>query len=216
MLLVESNFKDVEVISEASQTGKNWYITGVFAQANVVNRNRRNYPLDIMEREVGNYVREYVTQSRAVGELTHPTTPEINLHNISHLIESMEQRGNDFYGKAKILNTPAGNIARGLLEGGVGLGVSTRGTGTVKSNRQGISEVQEDFKLGAVDIVWSPSAPIAFVDGLMENASFVWGSMHEDTDFVQSLQDDIRRKKSKELQEAKVAAFTKFMNKLKG
>lgn len=215
MLLVESNFQNVEVLSEETSTGKNWYIEGVFAQADVVNRNRRNYPRQIMEREVGRYVTEYVNSKRAVGELSHPDTPEINLDKISHLIVEMSQEGSNFIGKARILNTPAGNIARGLLEGGVQLGVSTRGTGSVRRNRQGISEVQEDFKLGAVDIVWQPSAPAALVDGLMENASFVWDTMSEDVEFVQSLQDDVRKAKSHELQEAKLKAFESFMRRIR-
>lgn len=216
MLLVESNFKDVGVIAEATQTGKDWYIEGPFAQADVVNRNRRRYPLHIMEREMGRYAAELVKNNRAVGELTHPETPEINLDKISHLIVQMEQQGNNFIGRAKILNTPAGNIARGLLEGGVGLGVSTRATGSVQRDSQGIAVVQEDLKMMAVDIVWQPSAPDAFVEGLMENASFVWDSINEDVEFVQQLQEEMKRKKSRELQEAKIQTFQKFLNHIKG
>lgn len=213
-LLIETNFQNVEVINEAES--KELYIQGPFAQANVVNKNRRNYPLPIMEREIGSYVRNYVSTNRAVGELTHPSSPEINLDKISHIITEMKQQGNNFIGKAKVLNTPAGNIVRGLLEGGVGLGVSTRGVGSVKANSQGINEVQDDFRLLAVDVVWEPSAPDAFVEGLMEGAEFVWGSIQEDTDFVQQLRKDMDNSKKLKSQEAKIAVFEQFLTKIRG
>lgn len=215
-LITESSF-NTEVICEASESGqKNWFVTGPFVQAGVVNRNRRIYPLSIMEREVNQYVKEYVSTKRAVGELSHPDTPQINLDKITHLIESIEQQGNNFYGKAKILNTPAGNIVRGLLEGGVQLGVSSRGTGSVRKNSQGINEVQDDFKLAAIDIVYQPSAPDAFVEGLMENASFVWDTVSEDVEFVQSLREDIKKTSKANLAEAKIKALDEFLKKIKG
>lgn len=214
-ILTESNFSDVEVLSEGEGSTKNLYIEGKFMQSDVVNRNRRMYPLSIMEREVNNYVREWVVPKRAVGELNHPDNTEINMERITHITESVNQVGKDFIGKARILNTPSGNIVRGLLEGGVRLGVSSRGTGSVKPNKMGINEVQEDFRLAAVDIVFSPSAPDAFVEGLMENASFVWDTINEDVEFVEQIQKDIKCAKSKDLQEAKIAAFDSFLKNLR-
>lgn len=215
-LLTESSF-NTETITEADSDGvKSWYLNGVFMQADVVNRNHRIYPRGIMENEINSYIKEYVVPRRAVGELSHPDTASINLDKITHIIESIEQRGNNFYGKAKILNTPSGNIIKGLLEGGVQLGVSSRGRGSVVTNSKGINEVQKDFKLGAIDIVYQPSAPDAFVDGLMEGESFVWDSVQEDTEFLQGLKEGIHNTKIKDIQEAKMAAFAKFMNMIRG
>lgn len=214
-VLTESSF-ETEIITESDDNGvKNWYLNGVFMQADVVNRNRRVYPKGIMESEINNYIKEYVVPKRAVGELSHPDTASINLDKITHIIESIEQQGSNFIGKAKILNTPSGNIVKGLLEGGVQLGVSSRGLGSVKANNQGINEVQDDFKLKAVDIVYQPSAPDAFVEGLMENADFVWDTVKEDVEFVEQLKNNIKIAKASELQEAKLDAFVKFVEMIK-
>lgn len=214
-LLTESSFR-TEILTEADESGKkNWYIEGVFMQSNVVNRNRRIYPDPIMESEINKYVKEYVQTKRAVGELTHPDTPQINLDKITHITESIRKEGNNYIGKAKILNTPCGNIVKGLLEGGVQLGVSSRGMGSVKLNKQGINEVQDDFKLAAIDIVYQPSAPDAFVEGLMENASFVWDTVSEDIEFVESLRQDVKVATATQLQEAKLEAFQKFLDHIK-
>lgn len=213
-MLIESSFQ-TEILTEEKNGKKNLYIHGPFLQADVVNRNRRLYPLSIMEREINNYVKEYVTPRRAVGELSHPDTPTINLDKITHITEIIERDGNNFIGKAKILDTPCGNIVRGLLEGGVKLGVSSRGMGSVKSNNKGINEVQNDFKLAAIDIVYQPSAPDAFVEGLMENSSFVWDSYSEDIEFVEQLREEFAAAKSSELQEAKLKAFQKFLDNIK-
>jgi hypothetical protein len=213
--LIESAF-DTQILTEADAEGnKNWFIEGVFVQSDVVNKNRRIYPRPIMEKEINSYINEYVLSNRAVGELSHPEGTEINLDKITHIIESIEQHGNNFHGKAKILNTPSGNIVKGLLEGGVKLGVSSRARGSVKTNRDGINEVQSDFRLAAVDIVYQPSAPDAFVNGLMENSPFL-GTICEDVEFMESLKSDIRNTKSKDLQEAKLEAFSKFMRLING
>lgn len=209
--LYESNFKEVETITEEINGTKNWYISGPFMQADIVNKNRRIYPKAIMEREIESYNRNYVKTRRAVGELSHPETPKINLDKISHIIEEIRQDGNNFYGKAKILSTPCGNIAKSLLEGGVQLGVSSRGAGDVRKNSSGIMEVQDNFSLSAVDIVYQPSAPDAFVSGLMEGCE--WGTIHEDIEFIENLRNSLDKNRLFEDQEAKVNAFEKFIKK---
>ena len=175
MKLIREEVEDVQIITEANENGeKDLFITGPFLQAEVVNRNGRKYPGHIMEREVARYIKEAVSKGRAVGELGHPQGPSINLDRISHKIVELRKEGNNYIGKAKILNTPAGDIARGLIKGGVQLGVSSRGMGSLKP-RNGINEVQDDFYLAtAADIVHDPSAPDAFVNGIMEGVEWVW------------------------------------------
>lgn len=216
-LLVEANFNDVEVINEsvAENNGKNWYISGVFAQADVVNRNRRLYPKHVLDESFDAYQRDYVSPKRAVGELTHPATTVVNLDRITHIITEMKQDGNSYIGKAKILNTPCGKIVQALLEGGVQLGVSTRANGTVSKNRQGIDEVAPGLSMSAIDIVYSPSAPDAFVTGLMEGADFVWDTSNADHNFVQALKEEFNREYTRQKQEAKFRAFQAFMEHIK-
>jgi hypothetical protein len=175
MKLIREEIESVEIITEANADGvKSLYISGPFLQAEVVNRNGRKYPGHVMEREVARYMKEAVSKGRAVGELGHPAGPQINLDRISHKIVDLRKEGNNYIGKAKILNTPAGQIARGLIEDGVQLGVSSRGMGSLKP-RNGINEVQDDFYLAtAADIVHDPSAPDAFVNGIMEGVEWVW------------------------------------------
>lgn len=212
MLLVESNYQ-TEVLTEGEGSGKNWFINGIFMQADVVNRNRRIYPDAVVNPQVQWYINEYVNTSRALGELDHPDTPKIDLNRASHLITEVKKDGSNYIGKAKILNTPTGNLVKGLLDGGVKLGVSSRGMGSVQADRNGVNVVQPDFKLATVDIVYQPSAPEAFVEGLMENAQFVWGSVHEDVEFVQQLKEKIQETKLVDLREAKIEAFKAFMKK---
>lgn len=175
MKLITEEIESVEIITEANEGGgKSLYISGPFLQAEVVNRNGRKYPGHVMDREVNRYIKEAVSKGRAVGELGHPNGPQINLDRISHKIVELRKEGNNYIGKAKILNTPAGQIARGLIEDGVQLGVSSRGMGSLKP-RNGINEVQDDFYLAtAADIVHDPSAPDAFVNGIMEGVEWVW------------------------------------------
>lgn len=214
MILSESTFKDIQIISEGNDLNKNWFIEGVFMQADVVNKNRRIYPLSIMEREIGSYNNEYVLPRRAVGELSHPDTPTINLDKITHVVENIKQEGSNFIGRARVLNTPSGNIVKGLLEGGVQLGVSSRGMGSVKRNGQGINEVQDDFKLAAIDIVYQPSAPDAFVKGLMEGEILTEQFVdEEDVTFVKNLAEELSVKHNWEQQAQQVAALEKFLNR---
>ena len=216
-MLIETNFSAVETLCEATSDKKDWFIEGVFAQGGVVNRNRRVYPSSILEQSMDDYNKQFIMTNRAVGEAEHPTTTKVNLDRISHIIvpNSLVKEGDDYRAKAKILNTPCGNIVKGLLEGGVQIGVSTRADGQTKRNSKGIMEVQEGLRMAAIDIVFSPSAPNAFVEGLMEGESFVWDTMSEDYEFVQSLKEDIALSTKSQLQEAKIKAFQRFMQHIR-
>jgi hypothetical protein len=173
-LISEFNEQNVQCIVEKNEKGeKSYIIEGVFAQAEQKNRNGRVYPKKTMENAVAKYVDEQVSKNRAVGELNHPEGPTVNLDKVSHLITDLHFEGNDVIGKASILDTPMGRIVKGLLEGGVNLGVSTRGMGSLEQ-RGGVAYVGEDFMLSTVDIVQDPSAPGAFVNGIMEGVDWVW------------------------------------------
>ena len=175
-LIAEYNESNLECIVEKKEDGsKKYAIEGVFMQSESKNRNGRIYPKKIMEKAVDKYIDEQVSQNRAVGELNHPEGPTVNLDKVSHLITDLRWEGNDVVGKASILDTPMGQIVKGLLEGGVNLGVSTRGMGSLES-RGGVNYVGEDFTLSTVDIVQDPSAPNAFVNGIMEGVEWVWSN----------------------------------------
>ena len=175
MKLISEEIESVEIITEETEEGKKTlYIQGPFLQAEVVNRNRRCYPLQTMVNEVKRYTDTFVSKGRALGELGHPDGPQINLDRVSHKIVDLRQEGNNFIGKAQILSTPMGKIAESLLGEGVKLGVSSRGMGSI-INKNGVNYVGEDFMLAtAADIVADPSAPDAFVDGIMEGKEWVW------------------------------------------
>lgn len=158
----------VELLTETTKSGKFYYIEGIFAQAEVVNGNRRRYPHDILMKEVERYCKESVASATSTGELDHPESASINLDRVSHVITELKIDGNDVYGKARVLNTPMGKIAQQLIEGGVKLGVSTRGLASVTEDKDDISVVEDDFNLLAVDIVGTPSAPNAYVNGVLE------------------------------------------------
>jgi hypothetical protein len=173
-LIAEFNESNLNCLVEKKENGeKSFVIEGVFAQAEQRNRNGRIYPKKIMENAVSKYVEEQVSKNRAVGELNHPDGPTVNLDKVSHLITDLHFEGNDVIGKALILNTPMGTIVKGLLEGGVNLGVSTRGMGSLEE-RGGAMYVKDDFILSTIDIVQDPSAPNAFVNGIMEGVDWVW------------------------------------------
>jgi Prohead core protein protease. len=174
-LITEHIDQQLEYITEATKGGeKNMFIEGIFMQAEAKNRNGRVYPKKVMEAAVKKYVDEQVSKGRAVGELNHPDGPTVNLDKVSHLITDLKWEGNNIIGKAKILNTPMGQIAKGLMEGGVQLGVSSRGMGSVIRNRDGVVTVGDDFVLNTVDIVQDPSAHEAFVNGIMEGAEWIY------------------------------------------
>ena len=175
MKLITEEIEQVEVIVENRNGKKNLYIEGVFLQSEMKNRNGRMYPKSTLAREVGRYNENFVEKGRALGELGHPDGPTVNLDRVSHKIVSLKESGNNFVGKAKILSTPMGKIASNLLGEGVKLGVSSRGVGSLQKTREGINVVGEDFTLAtAADIVADPSAPDAFVDGIMEGKDWVW------------------------------------------
>ena len=175
MKLIREEIEQVEVIVENRNGKKNLFIEGVFLQGEIKNRNGRMYPMQTLAREVGRYNENFVEKGRALGELGHPDGPTVNLDRVSHKIVSLKESGNNFMGKAKILGTPMGQIASNLLGEGVKLGVSSRGVGSLNKTNEGYSVVGEDFTLAtAADIVADPSAPDAFVDGIMEGKDWVW------------------------------------------
>ena len=175
MKLIREEIESVEVIVEQRNGQKHLYIEGIFLQGDIKNRNGRMYPCDTLAKEVGRYNENFVQKGRALGELGHPDGPSINLDRVSHKITSLRQEGTNFIGRAQILSTPMGNIAKSLLDEGVKLGVSSRGMGSLREDRNGIKVVGEDFMLAtAADIVADPSAPDAFVNGIMEGKEWVW------------------------------------------
>jgi hypothetical protein len=214
MKLFTELVEDVQYIVEEKNGKKDLFIVGPFMQAEQKNRNGRIYKRDILEREVERYNNEYVKSNRALGELGHPNGPSINLDRVSHKIVELRQDGNNFIGKAKILETPMGMIARNLLESGVQLGVSTRGMGSLK-DVNGVMEVQDDFYLAtAADIVADPSAPDAFVQGIMENVDWVWDNGILKASQVESYKQTIKKASSKDLEVAKLSVFEHFLKSL--
>ena len=215
MKLIKELNEDLQFIVEESESGKkSLYIEGVFLQSNLQNRNGRVYPKEIMAKEVDRYVAEQVVTKRAYGELGHPDGPNINLDRVSHMITSLKEDGDNWIGKAKILDTPMGNIASSLIKEGAGLGVSSRGLGSLKE-KNGINEVQDDFMLAtAADIVADPSAPDAYVQGIMENREWVFVKGVWQEREIEETQEFIRKASSKDLTEAKIKAFQTFLDKL--
>jgi len=196
--------------------GKEYFIEGIFLQSELKNRNGRMYPESIMDNEVGRYIKESVEKNRAYGELGHPDTPSINLDRVSHMIVSLRKEGTNYIGKAKILETPMGQIARGLLDGGANLGVSSRALGSLQTNNEGVQIVQDDFMLStAADIVADPSAPDAFVRGIMESKEWVFVDGKFVEQHIEEAQRSIRKASSRNLEEAKIIAFQKFLSKIR-
>ena len=175
MKLIREEIESVEFLVEQKNGKKSMYIEGVFLQGNIKNRNGRMYPMETLRREVSRYNENHIQSGRALGELGHPEGPTVNLDRVSHKIVSLKESGSNFIGKAKIMNTPMGNIAKNLIDEGVKLGVSSRGVGSLQQTKEGYSVVGEDFMLAtAADIVADPSAPAAFVSGIMEGKEWVW------------------------------------------
>ena len=213
-LISEFNDQQLEVITEQKDGKKKLYIEGVFAQAEKKNRNGRVYPMPIMEKAVGKYVDDQVSKGRAVGELNHPEGPTVNLDKVSHKIESLEFKGNDVMGKATVLETPMGKIVEGLLDGGVGLGVSTRGMGSLMQ-QNGAMVVKNDFILNAIDIVQDPSAPNAFVNGVMEGVEWVWNNGIIEAQTIEKMETEIKKAPRSDLYEVQVREFKNFLSLLK-
>jgi hypothetical protein len=214
-LIAEYNDQSLECIVEAKEGGgKNHFIEGIFMQSEQKNRNGRIYPKAVMEGAVDKYVTEQVNTKRAVGELNHPDGPTVNLDKVSHLITKLEWNGNDVVGKAQILDTPMGNIVKGLLEGGVQLGVSTRGMGSLEQ-RNGTMYVKDDFILNTVDIVQDPSAPTAFVNGIMEGVEWVWNNGIIEAQVIEKMETEIKQAPRADLYETQVREFKNFLSLLK-
>lgn len=217
MKLIREIIETPKVVIEEAAEGKkkSYFIEGVFLQSEIQNRNGRLYPEEVMDKEVGRYIKEYVEKNRAYGELGHPDTPSINLDRVSHMIVGLKKEGTNYIGKAKILETPMGNIARGLLDGGANLGVSSRALGTLKE-QDGVQIVQDDFMLStAADIVADPSAPEAFVRGIMESKDWVYVDGKFVEKHIEEVVKTIKKASSRQLEEAKIRAFENFLSKIK-
>jgi len=217
MRLIREVYEQTNTIVESKLgKGKEYFIEGIFLQSELKNRNGRMYPESVMDNEVGRYIKESVEKNRAYGELGHPDTPSINLDRVSHMIVSLRKEGTNYIGKAKILETPMGQIARGLLDGGANLGVSSRALGSLQTNNEGVQIVQDDFMLStAADIVADPSAPDAFVRGIMESKEWVFVDGKFVEQHIEEAQRSIRKASSRNLEEAKIIAFQKFLSKIR-
>ena len=214
MRLIAEEITTVDFICEDKEGKKNYFIEGVFLQAELKNRNNRMYPLKTLSKEVAKYDENYIQKGRALGELGHPDGPSINLDRVSHKILSLKEDGNNFIGKAKLLDTPMGGIAKNLLDEGVKLGVSSRGMGSIRKE-ENCHVVMDDFMLAtAADIVADPSAPDAFVDGIMEGKEWVWDNGVLKESAVAQIKQEIDQATLLNLQERKISAFEAFLKSL--
>ena len=215
MKLIREEIETAKVtITEGKNGKKSHFIEGVFLQGEIKNRNGRMYPISTLQREAKAYNTKYIEKGRALGELGHPDGPTINLDRVSHLITSLKQEGNNYVGKARLLDTPMGNIAKNLIDEGVKLGVSSRGLGTIRE-RDGVKVVMDDFMLAtAADIVADPSAPDAFVDGIMEGKEWICnnGAVQEQT--VEQIQKRIKNAALNQMEQVKLSAFNQFLSVL--
>ena len=214
MKLITEHTEEVSYIVEAKEDGsKNYVIEGIFAQADQKNRNGRIYPKAILENAISKYDKEQVKTQRAVGELNHPAGPIINLDKVSHRITELNWDGNNVMGKALILDTPNGKIVKGLLDGGVKLGVSTRGMGTLEQ-KNGINMVKEDYVMNTVDIVQDPSAPSAFVNGIMEGVEWIWNNGVLEAQELEKIETEIRNASRSDRSAVEIREFKNFLSKI--
>ena len=214
MKLITETIEDIQVITQEKGTGKDYKIRGIFLQGDIKNRNGRIYPVDVLSKEVGRYNKEFVEKKRAFGELGHPDGPTVNLERVSHMITSLKPEGRNFIGEAKVMDTPYGKIVKNLIDEGAQLGVSSRGMGSMKQVN-GKNVINSDFYLAtAADIVADPSAPDAFVEGIMEGKEWVWENGKIQSLEIEKYREVIEKAKRAELEEAKVAVFQDFMKKL--
>jgi hypothetical protein len=217
MKLIREEIESVKFLVETTKSGKkSMYIEGVFLQGNIKNRNGRMYPMETLRKEVSRYNESNIVSGRALGELGHPDGPTVNLDRVSHKIVSLREHGSNFIGKAKILNTPMGNIASSLIDEGVKLGVSSRGIGSLKQTREGVNIVGDDFMLAtAADIVADPSAPDAFVEGIMEGKEWVWeGSLLRERKAEETRISINKLTAERKLDEQKLNLFNDFLNSI--
>ena len=217
MKLIKEVFEQTSyIVEEKLGKGKEYFIEGIFLQSECKNRNGRMYPESVMDREVQRYMESYVAKNRAYGELGHPDTPSINLDRVSHMITDLRKEGTNYVGKAKIMDTPMGKIAKGLLDGGANLGVSSRALGSLKMNKEGVQVVQDDFMLStAADIVADPSAPDAFVRGIMESVEWIFVDGRFEQRQIEQTKKIIQAAPSKRLTEASIQAFQNFLKSIK-
>lgn len=214
MKLIRESINEIKLITEEKNGVKSLYIQGPFLVGETKNRNGRIYPIGTLAKEVNRYDEEYVKTNRAFGELGHPDSPSINLDRVSHMITSLKQEGNNFVGKAKILETPMGKIAKALMEGGATLGVSSRGMGSLKEVN-GVNVVQDDYYLAtAADIVADPSAPGAFVQGIMEGKEWVWDNGVVKEIHIVEYHDQMKKAKQRQIEEISLKIFENFLSKL--
>jgi len=216
MKLIREEIESVEFLVEQKNGKKSMYIEGVFLQGNIKNRNGRMYPMETLRREVSRYNENHIQSGRALGELGHPEGPTVNLDRVSHKIVSLKESGSNFIGKAKIMNTPMGNIAKNLIDEGVKLGVSSRGVGSLQQTKEGFAVVGEDFMLAtAADIVADPSAPDAFVEGIMEGKEWVWdGGILREKFAAKTYKQINTLVDQKKLDEQKLNLFSDFLSNL--
>ena len=213
MKLITEHTNQIEYLTEGK--GKEQYIKGIFMQSDIKNQNGRVYPHAVLQKEVKNFNTKYVNEGRALGELGHPMGPVINLDRVSHVIKELKEDGKNFVGKAKVMDTPNGKIVKNFISEGVKLGVSSRGMGSLKTNKKtGVNEVQKDFVLSTVDIVADPSAPDAFVNGIMEGKEWVWENGVIKEQDIDAMKKTIMNAKMKELEQKKLEVFTKFLQNL--
>ena len=212
-LITETTQSDIQVLTEDKNGQKNYFIKGVFMESDTKNRNGRMYPGEIMEKEIGRYNTEYVKQNRAMGELGHPEGPTVNLERVSHIIKNLSVDGKQIIGEAKIMDTPYGKIVKNLIDEGAKLGVSSRGMGSLKE-QDGVNVVQEDFMLAAVDVVADPSAPNAFVNGIMEGKEWVWDNGVLKPVVIEQYKKVIKNTPSRKLEEQAMRLFKDFISKL--
>jgi hypothetical protein len=212
MKLITEHTDDIQIITEERDGKKAYFIEGVFMQSDIKNRNGRVYPNGVLVKEAMRYNKEFVESNRAMGELGHPEGPQLNLDRVSHIIKEMKVDGKNIWGKAKVMDTPYGKIVKNMIDEGVKFGVSSRGVGSLKTTKDGINEVQNDFNLAAVDIVADPSAPDAFVEGVMEGKEWVYenGNWRQ----VEAIRQTIKRTSKRNLEEVKLQAFNAFLRGL--
>ena len=216
MKLISEEAHDIEFLTEATKKGgKNYFIEGVFMQSNTKNRNGRIYPQAILQKEAKRYTDEFIAKKRAFGELGHPDGPTVNLERVSHMIEELQEVDQNFMGRAKILDTPYGKIVKNLIDEGARLGVSSRGMGSLKPSKDGVQEVQDDFYLAtAADIVADPSAPEAFVAGIMEGREWIWDNGLLKEAEIQLIKEKVEKSSRKNREQTLVSAFEDYIHKL--
>ena len=216
MRLITELTEEVKYLVEEKEGKKHFYIEGIWMQGDIGNRNGRRYPVSVLEKEVNRYNEQYIAKNRAYGELGHPSGPSINLDRVSHMIKSLHREGNNFVGKAKIMDTPMGNIVKNLISEGAQLGVSSRGMGSIKESKDGIMEVQSDFYLAtAGDIVADPSAPDAFVQGIMEGVEWIWDNGILKAQKIEEYKEELNRGARQRIsEETAIKVFNQFFQDL--